>query len=208
MAGIFHEFLSHLKGTGLAKSSHFQVFIPLAPRDLDKTVLNGRTLSFRCESAELPGRQLVTQDSRIYGPVYKTPYQSVYQDITLTFLETGDFFVRRFFETWMNIIFNSVTNTMAYPNEYRSDILITQYDMSLPSEGADSLATIATWQLVSAFPTAVNQMPVAWTEDGFHRVSVTLAYEFYVITRPQKPAENINEKAPTSPKQTQGSARN
>ena len=30
-----------------------------------------------------------------------------------------------------------------------------------------------------AFPTAVNPMTTAWSDDAFHRVQVTLVYEWY-----------------------------
>lgn len=199
MAGLYHEFLAHLKNTGIAKSSHFQVSIPVAPKGVDATfATTGRLLSMRCETTELPGRQLVTQDNRIYGPLYKTPYQSLYQEITLNFLETSDFFIRRYFEAWIDVIFNVVTNRLAYPNTYRSDITLTQFDV-VPMKDTATLATIANWHLVGAFPTAVNQMPVSWTEDGLHRVTVTLAYEYYLMSRPSQPKPQLTQKSPTTP---------
>ncbi len=222
MAGLFHEFLAHLKETGVAKTSHFEVSIPVAPEIVGTSVAEAhRLLSFRCEATELPGRQLVTQENRIYGPVYKTPYQSLYQEITLNFLETKDLFVRRFFELWMDRIFTSYSNKLSYPDEYRYPLVLTQYDImskdSDTKEGGSgvtgrnkhittSLTPVASWVLYYAFPTAVNQMPVSWTEDGFHRVSVTIAFEYYLIGTPTEPPKKITPSAPTT-KQTKGSAK-
>lgn len=214
MSGILQNFYTHIRASGVAKTSHFQISIPLMP-DAVPSRFSGhdRLLALRCESAELPGRQLVTNDSRIYGPVYKTPYQSLYQDITLNFIETGDFFIRDFFEIWMNGIFNSVTNMLNFPRSYRTDISITQYDMFSTSntpnargnfEGGEGLDRIATWHVLNAFPSAVNQMPVAWTEEGFHRVSVTISYEYYLMSKPDKPKPQLSASVKTEP---EGSAR-
>lgn len=223
MAGLHHEFLAHLKNTGVSKTSHFQVMLPVDPALIGgKTTFDfGRTLSFRCEATDLPGRQLVTQENRIYGPVYKTPYQSLYQEITLNFLETQDMTIRKYFELWVDFIFESVSNRLAYPNLYRKDILITQYDISpkqpetaitgiqptttRPSNN-DTLAPLLTWNLISAFPTAINQMPVSWTEDGFHRVSVTIAYEYYVLSEPSQPKKQSKIEGSTTKRKT-GSAK-
>jgi len=208
MAGLNHEFLSSIRKSGVSKTSHFEVSIPFVPAavNVEGAIEASRLLSFRCESTELPGRQLVTQENKIYGPVYKTPYQSIYQDITLNFIETSDLYIRQFFELWMDIIFRSTDNRLQYPDSYRTRINITQYDLSVKNPGDSSLAPIAAWTLYSAFPSAINQMPVSWTEDGFHRVSVTLAYEYYIISTPTTQPKQIKPSAPTS-KRTQGSAR-
>lgn len=216
MAGLFHEFLSHLKETGVSKTSHFQATIPIPPLIISTDLVqSNRVLALRCEATELPGRQLVTQENRIYGPVYKTPYQSLYQEVTLNFLETSDLFVRRFFEAWTDTIFASHNNMLQFPDRYRVDIFLTQYDMTLPKDSANtastsptgiSLSPVATWILRSSFPTSINQMPVSWTEDGFHRVSVNMAFEYYQIGTPTTQPKQIQ--TPPTTKQTKGSAIN
>lgn len=217
MAGLYNEFLAHIRSSGVAKTSHFQVLIPIAPKAVDRTKFDsGRLLSFRCESADLPGRQLATQDNKIYGPTYKTPYQSIYQEITLNFLETSDLYIRRFFELWINGVFSAASNHLMYPDTYRSDIHITQYDVTAPQEPITqtnqnirqtvaTLSPLVTWHLISSFPTAINQMPVSWSEDGFHRVSVTLAYEYYLMSTPTEPKDKIKPEGATIKQQT-GSA--
>ena len=40
-----------------------------------------RYLALQCETAELPGKSLNTQDVKIYGPTFKIPFQTVYQEI-------------------------------------------------------------------------------------------------------------------------------
>lgn len=184
MAGNNLEFLSSINKYGVAKTSHFRVSIPSLLQDSSFSEID-KLLGLRCETSELPGRQLVANDSRTYGPTYKTPYQSVYQELTFNFIETSSFVIRGFFEKWTDLIFNSRTNLLEYPNSYRLPLLLTQYDATADTDDANdpfpNLRRIATWTLFNTFPTAINQMPVSWAEDGLHRVTVTMAFEWYTI---------------------------
>lgn len=201
MAGVYTEFLSFLNRYGVAKTSHFRLFVPQVFKG-DKFSDIGRVLGLRCEATELPGRQLVSNDSRTYGPTYKTPYQSLYQEITLNFIETGDFLIRNFFEAWVSAIYNPLNNQLAYPSEYRRDVELTQYDVMVldATSPRSSLRSIATWQLRNAFPTSINQMPVSWAEDGLHRCTVTLAYEWYDLIPGDKPVTPTVGSAPVPPR--------
>jgi len=193
MPGQYTDFLSSLSQYGVAKTSHFTLSIPVKLQGEGTAVFSDmdRLLGFRCESAELPGRQLISNDSRVYGPTYKTPYQSLYQETTFNFLETDSFLIRGFFEAWMSQVFNPTTNRLEYPDAYRFDIKLRQFDVvdgTRPHSVKETvnptaiLETIAVWEMYNAFPTAVNQMPVSWSEDGFHRTTVTMAFEWYSLT--------------------------
>lgn len=194
MAGFYDAFLTHLNVAGVSRLSHFSLLTPMPPVVTDPKFAGlPAILSMRCEGTDLPGRQLSSQDIKIYGPTYKVPHQSSYQEITLTFLETQSFIIRDFFERWMGAIWSERDNLLKYPNSYRVDMYLSQHSTTtlagtLPQPNSPSntgefgLPIIAEWKLISAFPTAVNQMPVSWSEEGLHRVSVTLAYEYYVLT--------------------------
>lgn len=133
-----------------------------------------RYLALQCETAELPGRTLQTQESKVYGPTFKVPYRSQYNDITLTFLSTNDFWERKLFDRWIEAIHPSDTNNFRYPKgseTYMSQIKIIQYD--------DFIKQIYAIELIDAFPIGVAAQPLSWSEDGFHRVSVQFAYQRY-----------------------------
>ena len=133
-----------------------------------------RYLALQCESAELPGKTLQTQEVKIYGPSFKVPYQTQYNEITLTFLSTNDFWERKLFDRWIEAIHPSDTNNMRYakgPQTYMTPIKIIQYD--------DFIKQIYAVELIDAFPIGVAAQPLSWGEDGFHRVSVQFAYQRY-----------------------------
>lgn len=136
-----------------------------------------RYLALQCESAELPGKSLQTADVKIYGPTFKVPYQTQYQETTLTFLCTNDFYERKLFDAWLESIHPSDTNNMRFPkgtgkgDGYMVDLKVIQYD--------DFIKQIYAVQMIDAFPVGIASQPLNWGEDGFHRISVQFAYQKY-----------------------------
>jgi len=136
-----------------------------------------RYLALQCESAELPGKSLITADVKIYGPTYKVPYQTQYNDMTLNFICTNEFYERKLFEKWLESIMPTDTNNLRYPkgrkSRYLTNIKIIQYD--------EFIRQIYAVELIDAFPIGVAPQPLAWSEDGFHRLGVQFAYQRYKV---------------------------
>jgi hypothetical protein len=174
MPGNISQFLADINKRGIAKSSHFDVkfWINVA------LVSSIPDLTSRCESAELPGRQIATTDNKIYGPIYKTPYQTIYAEMTMTFIDTADMSIRLFFEEWMNSIYNPKYNQMQYLDTFMADAEVTQYDLD---GDTDSLNKTLQFKLLNIFPTNINQMSTSWGDDSPHKLSVTFFYERYEI---------------------------
>ena len=134
-----------------------------------------RYLALQCENAELPGRSLMTADAKVYGPTFKVPYQTQYQETTLTFLCTNEFYERKLFDKWLESIMPSDTNNLRFPkgekSRYLTNIKVIQYD--------EFIRQIYAVELLDAFPVSVSSQPLSWAEEGFHRVSVQFAYQKY-----------------------------
>lgn len=192
--------LAHIKSRGgLARPSRFEAIIPIPAGILNFTRLSdidsgaqpdsvsssgatdiSRSLALQCETTELPGRTLLTQDAKIYGPTFKIPYQSQYNEISLTFLCTNEFYERRIFETWIHAIMAPDTNNMRFRNTYLTTLQVVQYD--------DASKNIYRVSMYEAFPTGISPAPLAWAEEGFHRLTVQFAYTKYGIdNRPSTP---------------------
>lgn len=172
-----------------AKSSRFLVSLLPPPAILNYR--GGSTypvneLSYLCEAAELPGRGFMTADLRYYGPNFKSPYQSVYEDINLTFLVRDKFGEREFFDNWMEVINPSNRYDFAYRNSYLATINIFQMsDVSIDAEGEGSTKQGQqryALTLQKAFPILVNPQPVTWADDNFQRVTVTFTYTRWIRT--------------------------
>lgn len=140
-----------------------------------------RYLALQCESAELPGKTLQTADVKIYGPTFKVPYQTQYQEITLNFICTNEFFERKLFERWMEAIMPTDTNNMRFPkgfgsganrySGYYTEMKIIQYD--------DFVKQVFAVNLIDAFPIGMASQQLSWSDDNFHRLSIQFAYQKY-----------------------------
>jgi hypothetical protein len=134
-----------------------------------------RYLALQCETAELPGRTLMTHEAKVYGPTYKVPYQSQYNEMTLTFLCTNEFWERKLFDRWIEAIMPSDTNNMRYAKDeatrYMTPIKVIQYD--------DFIKQIYAVELMDAFPIGISSQALSWSDDNFHRLQVQFAYQKY-----------------------------
>jgi hypothetical protein len=136
-----------------------------------------RYLALQCETAEIPGKTLQTDDVKIYGPTFKVPYQTQYGDTSFTFICTNDFYERKLFERWLEAIMPTDTNNLRYPmgqnSQYMTEITIKQYN--------DDVKQIYGVKLIEAFPIGVAAQPLSWAEEGFHRLTVQFAYRRYEV---------------------------
>jgi hypothetical protein len=166
MAGSIAEFKASFR-TELARPNKFDVFIPI-PVGLAPYLTVSKALNYRCESTDLPGRAIATTTQKIYGPEEKFPYQTTYNDISLTFICTDKMEEKNFFDAWLEYINPSVTFNFKYKEKYAVNLRINQYDVrNRVSYSVD---------LVEAFPIGINEMPLDWSSDGYHKLTVTFAY--------------------------------
>ena len=183
MASSISDFRSSFKKE-LARPNRFDVSIPI-PYTLLPYYDNGvKELSLRCESTELPSRALATLDRKIGSvPVQRFPYLSMYPDTTMTFIVGGDMSEKLFFDAWMELINPSSNFNFKYKKDYCTEILIRQYDNS------NNLTYNA--MLIDAFPIAVNQLDVDWSNDGYHKLTVVFAYTYWTNTELYNIGKNI-----------------
>lgn len=167
MSGSIADFKASFS-TDLARPNRFDVFIPV-PLGLLRFVKTTRQLRMRCESTELPGRNIATASTKIYNIEEKYPYQTTYGDISLTFIVDDDMSEKKFFDAWLDWINPSGGSmNMKYKTDYAVPITIFQYDL----ENKISYAV----QLLDAFPVSTNGMNLDWSSDGTHKLTVTFAY--------------------------------
>ena len=137
-----------------------------------------RNLALLCESAELPGKTIMTHDNvRVYGPTYSVPYMTQYSDMNLTFLCTNEFQERALFERWMEAIIPSDTFNPRFPksdkSRYMTNIRVIKYD-----EQANQVFVV---ELVDAFPKSIVAQGLSWTDEGFMRLTVQFSYRYYKV---------------------------
>jgi hypothetical protein len=166
MAGNINDFKSTFT-KDVARTNRFDVNIPV-PLTLIPYVASAKSLTYRCENAQLPGRTFATTEQRTYGPIEKYPYLNTYNDLDLTFIVDDDMNQKVFFDAWMNYINPLYNNNMRYKGDYATTITINQYDVT------NQLSYSV--NLLDCFPMSINQMDLNWGDDGYHKLSVTFAY--------------------------------
>jgi len=209
MAFLPQLFLSNIKAKeGLARPNRFQVILPIpqyisqfVESSLIETLLNlpnsifsditarmqgddnsrsynptmSRYLALQCETAELPGKSIQTDTVSIYGPTFEVPYLASYGDTSLTFLCTNEFYERKLFDKWLEAMIPNDTHNIRFPKgeqtTYLTNIKIIQYD--------DTIKQIYAVELMDAFPKAIASQPLSWSDDGFHRLTVSFTYHKY-----------------------------
>jgi hypothetical protein len=183
MASGISTFLSTFT-TDVARPSRFDVNIPI-PLSLATYISTARNLTFRCESASLPGRTLATTAKKIgSAPVEYFPYHTDYQQSQMTFIVSDSMEEKLFFDTWMELINPTSDYNFQYKSNYTSDISINQYGVSN--------ALTYSGVLLEAFPIDVSQMELDWSSvDSYHKLTVVFVYKQWQNTTVSSLRNNI-----------------
>ena len=195
--------IDNLKSTissrgGIARPNNFLVELPSLPgfsRASDP-------LNILCTNASIPSKQILTTDRRIGMEFEKIAYGYAVDDVSLTFLLTNDYYVRRYFDKWKDFIISENRQVAAYKNDYQAKVVIHQLNSSVPRTAFDikigalpigidvtnflnSIATkaginigVTTYsvELIDAFPTTVSAIEFNNQPDAFIELNVQMSY--------------------------------
>lgn len=150
-----------------------------APYELEEVVVTAQTYQLLCESLEFPGRSFEFTDAAIYGPAYKMPYSTTFQEINMVFLCNQYLDQKQYFDNWMQYINPVNTYDFGYRDQYTADIVISQLD--------DRSNKTYSCKLVEAYPIAVQPLSASWQDDQFHKVQVTMSYRYWAPISVPKP---------------------
>lgn len=177
------------KRGGLAPANRYAVYMPLPLISFDPQELIGRAfgqgnaangnrrfvndprdVSILCDSVSMPGRQVATSDLVNNMLPIKMPYGYLNDDVNMSFHITNDHFMKKFFDKWVDSIFDRQKQTMKYRSSYTSDIIIQQLDQrDVP---------VYTCTLRNAYPITIQTYDLSnAAENTFQKLNITFAYE-------------------------------
>ena len=136
-------------------------------------------LSWLCDTINIPSRSLTTTEFRTYGLPVKRPYGSVYTESQMEFLCTRNMGEKKFFDAWLNYIFNNNSYDMAYYDSYTTDIDIYHFDRSVTDANDLSKSTYHI-KLEEAYPTLVGEISMNHTATEILKIPITFTYKKYV----------------------------
>lgn len=199
MAFSVNQFRDHFaKHNDFAKTSKFDVRIT-APPGLG---LDATDLRFQCEATELPGYTVNTVDGRYYGVANPVASFPTFADLTLTFVCSGDFWEKKLFDQWMNLVIPINNYNPNYKEIYTAPkIVINQF--SEVADQSNSAPVIYSVSFFGAFPTSIAPMSVNWADDAIHRLPVTFRYEYWTTGDLEKSSRQSADGILITPPRTQ-----
>lgn len=159
------NFVSSIRVQSLPRSDRFEVTVT-PPTGI---IGDARQLSMLCEEAQLPGISATNLPVKVgaWTQYRNTNVEFLTTDIVFTFIVDEAWDGRTIMEDWINASVDFQSKEVAFYNSIVSDIDIKT--LNLKDE------VTAHWKLIDAMPKLINITPVAWSNTGFIRMSVSFA---------------------------------
>ena len=152
---------------------------------------DSRSISLRCETVTLPGRNLATaQDTNIYGPTREIVEGVTFaEDISMTFQASSDLKERVFFENWQRQAFDEKTWNIQYYDDYTGFLEIYLLDRQKKRRYGIKL-----WEV---FPKTINPTALAYDAiDQLFLTGVNFSFRYWTsLDQSQNPDVSVFDKA-------------
>lgn len=166
------DFIAGVAQAGLARVSHFQVFVS-GPSQLGMR----RDLMFKVHHANIPGRTLSTGELMTYGPTRQVAVGSSSGTLDISVFISHDFNEKLYFQRWQALAagYSTMTSTpsagmfdIGYYDNYVGTLTIQQLDVT----GAVKYSC----NVEEAFPIVVSPLTSEWSADDVHKLGITFAF--------------------------------
>ncbi len=138
---------------------------------------NGRDAFILCTAVSLPGKLINTTEATHNHNMSKKPYSMTTDAVTMTFLLTNDYYMKKYFDLWMELIVDSSGNhyKTAYKSEYTRDVEIHALNSKNENIGYGT-------KLEHAYPIQISQVELGEEQEGLMQVTVTWEYDNWKLT--------------------------
>ena len=186
------------KAKGLSRPNQFLVELPA------DTTGAGNIL---CTRASLPFKQIVTHDRRISMEFEKIAYGYAVGDVSLSFLSTNTYGVKKYFDAWRSSIVNEETLEIGYKKDYALPIKIHQLKkaekrlsnsfkigpISFETDFQLGRDTVYSVELREAFPTTYQAIDLSNDLDGITEFTVQISFTNWRAFEPKaSPLSNLS----------------
>lgn len=165
-------FIAQVKNVGFAKHNHYTfTFVPPSRTDMfgdNNARIDGRLLQLMCSSCILPGVNIGTSQQRTFGEQYDMPNDKTYGVMSTTFYVDNNFYVKKLFDQWSEIIMDPVKRTIGFYDDYQTDIDVTVFDRN----GAPHYSM----KIEKAFPKSVGDINMSYENHDIMKLDVTWTY--------------------------------
>lgn len=173
---MLKDFIAEIKKGALARNNRYAIsFTP--PTNVQKAYLAGvepstlrKTILF-CDQVQLPGLNLSTVQNRTFGEFRETPYEKLFDNITMSFYVDNDMRVKSLFDSWMASIQDPITRTFRYYDQYTSDMTIEVQDINDKSRYQ--------CKLFECYPKTIGAVQMDYASKDVMKLSITMQYKYW-----------------------------
>ena len=134
-----------------------------------------RDMFLLCRNVTMPGKRISTTEATHNHHLSKKPYSAITDEVTMTFLLTNDYYIKKYFDMWQEMIIDTSGKHYKtfYKNEYVTDVTIQQLSQS------NDVIPGYTIKLENAYPIQVGAIELSSESEGLMEVSITFEYDNY-----------------------------
>ena len=132
-----------------------------------------RDMFLLCKGTTLPGKRISTTEATHNHHLSKKPYSAVADEVTMTFLLTNDYYIKKYFDLWQDMIIDTTGNhyKTAYKDEYTTDVTLQQLSTS------NHIIPGYTLMLENAYPIQVGAVELSNEGEGLMELAITWEYD-------------------------------
>lgn len=134
-----------------------------------------RDIYLMCDSVNLPGRQIVTQEYYTNLRGRKRPYNYINDDVSMSFHLTNDYYMWKYIKSWMDGTVSEQEDNrynIAYKEDYVTDITIQQLALN-----GNTFVPVYSIKLRNAYPISMSSVNLSQNENETAKCNVTFAYD-------------------------------
>ena len=134
-----------------------------------------RDMFLLCRNVTMPGKRISTTEATHNHHLSKKPYSAVTDEVTMSFMLTNDYYIKKYFDMWQEMIIDTSREHYKtfYKSEYTTDVIIQQLSAS------NDVVPGYTIKLQNAYPIQVGAVELSSEGEGLLEISITWEYDNY-----------------------------
>jgi len=174
------KFMSRLDALGgPVKKNKFSVEVT-PPSSLVQSIGVG-SVDFLAKAVSFPAKTLAGTDFRYAGKFnLNVPYETTYEPVAITLLNTGQYSPRKFWNNWFNHIQNMNSHNMQYYEKFVGTVTISHYLDDVEDLDPSKAAYQVT--LHNAWPKIMSSIEMTWESAEIQDFQVDLTYSWWTAT--------------------------
>ena len=164
---------------GPVKKNRFSVEVH--PPITMRSSITPDSINFLAKAVSFPAKTLAGTEFRYAGKYnIKVPYETTYEAVAITMMNTGNYAPRKFWNNWFNHIQNNNSKNMQYYEKYVGSVTISHYlddeEFINPTKAAHRVT------LHNAWPITMNAIEMSWENAEVMDFQVDINYEWWTAT--------------------------